>query len=166
MNSLVRILASIFCKSGNYIIIIVFIINVIVYNRAKKAIESTEEMFSPKVDKVNGVGTSLKWTKEDISELKKCRKSIVKKYSWYANITAIFPLLGILGTVAALVTYSNETMMDNFMVALGTTLLGVLSAIIFKGLDAALSGPLDLFVDDADNVIQNYNREKGGNNEA
>ena len=98
--------------------------------------------------------------------MKKTRESLVKKYTWYANFTAIFPLLGILGTVAALVTYSDETMMENFTVALSTTLLGVLCAIVFKGIDAEISGPLDVIIEDADSVIQEYEREKRGSNEA
>lgn len=163
---IVRGLASIFCKSGNYIILAGAMINVVVYLLVKKKIKVTEELFNPKIDKVNGLGLSLDWKKEEIAELKKCRKDLVVIYAWFANITAVFPLLGILGTVAALVTYSNDTMMDNFMAALGTTLLGVLSAIIFKCLDARVSGSLDVIVEDADSVVQDYNREKRKNNEA
>lgn len=166
MDSIVRFLATIFCESGNYIIFGVAICNLVVFFLVKRLIKSTEDMFNPKADRVNGVGANMKWSKEEISDLKKYRKKLVERYTWYANITAIFPLLGILGTVAALVTYSNETMMDNFMVALSTTLLGVLFAIIFKGIDARISGPLDVIVEDADSVIQDYNGEKRRNNEA
>ena len=74
--------------------------------------------------------------------------------------------MGILGTVAALVKYSNETMMENFMVALGTTLLGVFSAILFKSTDAIISGPLDVFIENADYVIQEHDGEKRRRNEA
>ena len=106
------------------------------------------------------------WNNEQVSVLQKKRRGLVGLYSFYANITAIFPLLGILGTVAALITYSAETMMDNFMVALSTTLFGVSFAILYKFLDSFVSGPLDLIVDDADNIIQNFDPNTGKSNEA
>lgn len=49
------------------------------------------------------------------------------------------------------------------MVALSTTLLGVLCAIFFKGIDAVLSGPMDVIIDDADHVIA---RERAKEREA
>lgn len=122
-------------------------------------------MFNPRSDKVNGVSASMQWENEQISKLKKMRKDLVRKYTWYANFTAIFPLLGILGTVAALVTYSDVTMMENFMSALSTTLLGLIFAILFKVFDSILSGPLDVFIGDADYVIQEHDREKRHMNE-
>lgn len=165
MDNMVRILAKGFCVFDNWIIIIFAVINVIVFFRTQRAIKKADDLFNPKSDKVNGVSASMQWNNEQISELKKMRKRLITKYTWYVNITAIFPLLGILGTVAALVTYSTETMMENFMVALGTTLLGVLCAIISKIFDAKISGPIDVIIEDADYVIQNY-EEKRHRNEA
>ncbi len=160
MDILVHSLAVIFCEAGNWIIIAIAVINVVVYLRTQKALKEVDGMFHPKNDKVNRVSASMQWSKDQIKELKDRRKGLVMKYSWYANITAIFPLLGILGTVAALVTYSDVTMMENFMVALSTTLLGVLCAIIFKSIDASLSGPMDVIIGDADYVIQEYERKE------
>ena len=108
----------------------------------------------------------MQWNNEQISQLKGIRKKLIKRYTWYANITAILPLLGILGTVAALVTNYSEIMTENFMIALGTTFLGVLFAIIFKAADAKISGPMDVIVEDADYVIQEYESEKRRGNEA
>ena len=166
MDILVNFLAVAFCKAGNWIIIAVAILNAICFFQTKNAIKKAENMFSPRIDKVNGVSEPMKWSNEEISQLKKMRKGLIRKYTWYANFTAIFPLLGILGTVAALVTYSDVTMMDNFMTALSTTLLGVFCAIVFKGIDAELSGPMDVVIEDADYVIQEYDGEKRHRNEA
>lgn len=162
VDRLVNLLAMLFCKAGNVIIIVVAFINLVVFGVTYKAIKDAENIFNPRNDKVNGVRTSMQWNNEEISKLKKMRKGLVTKYTWYANITAIFPLLGILGTVAALVTYSDVTMMENFMVALGTTLLGVLCAILYKGFDATLSGPMDGIIANADYVIQKNEKEAQG----
>ena len=156
-------LAVFFSKSGNAIIAVVAVINVIFFLKTRKAIKRAEEMYNPKNDKVNRVSASMQWNNEQISELKKLRRGLVTKYAWYANITAIFPLLGILGTVAALVTYSDVTMMENFMVALTTTFWGVLFAIFFKSIDAIISGPMDVFIEDADHVIQEYEEKRHRN---
>lgn len=167
MDILVNYLAVVFCKAGNWLIIAFAIINIFVFWGTSKAIKSAENMFHPKGDKVDGVSPSMLWNKEEISKLREMRKKLITLYTWYANVTAIFPLLGILGTVAALVTYSDVTMIDNFMVALSTTLLGVLCAIIFKGIDANISGPMDVIIEDADYVIhQEHGGEKGHENEA
>lgn len=160
MNILVNFLAMMFCKAGNWIILTVALINMAVFLLTKIAIKKADDMFNPKSDKVNRVSARMQWSPEEISKLKNMRKGLIIKYTWYANITAIFPLLGILGTVAALVTYSDVTMIENFMVALSTTLLGVLCAIFFKGIDAMLSGPMDVIIDNADYVIQDYERKE------
>ena len=160
MDFLVNSLAVLFCEAGNWMIIVFAVLNVYFFVRTKKSIKKTDNMFHPRNDKVNRVSAPMQWDNKDIAELKKMRKELIKKYTWYANITAIFPLLGILGTVAALVTYSDVTMMENFMVALSTTLLGVLCAIVFKFFDAELSGPMDVIIEDADYVIHEYERKE------
>ena len=163
MDILVNFLAVMFCEAGNWIIIVFAVINVAFYFKTKRAIKRTDDMCHPKSDKVNRVSARMQWSPEELQKLESMRNKLVKNYAWYANITAIFPLLGILGTVAALVTYSDVTMMENFMVALSTTLLGVLCAIFFKGIDAVLSGPMDVIIDDADHVIA---RERAKEREA
>lgn len=160
MDKLLEFLAQIFCQFDDECICILAIINIVVYFITRREINKANNLFNPRNDKVNGVSASMEWDGKQISELKKKRKTLLEYYTCYANFTAIFPLLGILGTVAALVTYSNETMMDNFMVALGTTLLGVFFAIIYKFIDASISAPLDLFFEDTDHVIQDYDRRK------
>ena len=158
-------IARLFSQYGNLIIFAFGFINAYVFIKTKMAIKKTEDMFNPRSDKVNGVSAGMQWDNKQISELKTKRKELLTRYAWYANITAIFPLLGILGTVASLVTYSDETMMENFMFALSTTLFGVLFAIIFKFIDAIISGPMDVIIDDADYVIHKYEEKRHGNEE-
>lgn len=161
MDFLVNSLAMLFGKGGNWFIIALAVANVGIFVYTIQAIKKAEDMFNPRNDKVNGVSASMGWDSKEISELKKRRGKLVRGYTWYANLTAIFPLLGIMGTVAALVTYSDETMMENFMVALSTTLMGVFFAIVFKGMDAMISAPLDVFIANAEYVIHDYEKTKG-----
>jgi len=73
--------------------------------------------------------------------LRKMRETSEKYYSMYANLTGIFPLLGILGTVIALIPMVQDmaNMQHNFFVALTSTLWGLVFAIFFKVLDAMLA---------------------------
>ena len=65
-------------------------------------------------------------------------------YSLYANVTSLFPLLGMLGTVLSLLRLSgsmeqSDLAMDQFFSALNTTLAGLIAALIFKFMDSFLS---------------------------
>lgn len=153
-------LALIFCQHDDKFIWLLAVVNLVLFCITVYKIKKANDVFQPRIDKVNGVNVSMEWNNNQIKKLKKSRSFLIFFYTGYANITAIFPLLGILGTVAALVTYSNETMMDNFMIALGTTLFGVLFAIIFKFLDTFISAPLDSFLEDTDHVIREFDRRK------
>lgn len=66
-------------------------------------------------------------------------------YAVFANITAIFPLMGILGTVISLLPMVAELsdMQQNFFAALTSTFWGLVFAIIFKLLDGFLSSRLE-----------------------
>ena len=84
-------------------------------------------------------------TKEEVKQtrirLRKMRETSEKYYSMYSNLTGIFPLLGILGTVIALIPMVQEmdNMQASFFVALTSTLWGLVFAIFFKVLDAMLA---------------------------
>jgi len=79
--------------------------------------------------------------KKTKTRLRKMRETSEKYYSMYSNLTGIFPLLGILGTVIALIPMVQDmaNMQTNFFVALTSTLWGLVFAIIFKILDAMLA---------------------------
>jgi len=84
-------------------------------------------------------------TREEIRQtrtrLRKMRETSEKYYTMFVNLTGIFPLLGILGTVISLIPMVQDmtNMQTNFFVALTSTLWGLVFAIFFKLLDALLS---------------------------
>ena len=96
-------------------------------------------------DDVLGLGNALPPSPEEIKQtkisLRKMRETSDKYYSMYTNLTGIFPLLGILGTVISLIPMVQDmaNMQGNFFVALTSTLWGLVFAIFFKVLDATLA---------------------------
>ena len=76
----------------------------------------------------------------DEEEIVSLRKSSEAFYTVFANITSIFPLLGILGTVISLMPMVADMadMSRNFFAALTSTFWGLVFAIIFKLLDGFL----------------------------
>ncbi len=73
------------------------------------------------------------------------RKRSESLYSVFVNVTAIFPLLGILGTVVSLLPMVSELadMQTNFFAALTSTFWGLVFAILFKLLDGFLSSRME-----------------------
>lgn len=158
--------AKLFCDYGNTFICAGGVLNAICFGFLVRRLKKIDKMINPKASMRYGIQANMVWKREDVAKISKMRRGAMCGYAFYANMTAIFPLLGILGTVAALVTYSSETMMENFMVALSTTLYGVLLAIIFKFLDAFVSGPLDIVVEEVEHIIQDSDNEVQKSNEA
>ena len=79
--------------------------------------------------------------KQTRTQLRLMRETSEKYYTMFANLTGIFPLLGILGTVISLLPMVQDlgNMQANFFVALTSTLWGLVFAIFFKVLDGMLS---------------------------
>ena len=79
---------------------------------------------------------------EEIIQLRHRSESL---YAVYVNVTAIFPLLGILGTVLSLLPMVADlsNMQMNFFAALTSTLWGLIFAILFKLLDGFLSARME-----------------------
>jgi Flagellar motor component len=73
-------------------------------------------------------------------------------YSVFINLTAIFPLLGILGTVVSLLPMvaNLADMQQNFFAALTSTFWGLVFAIVFKLLDGFL---LSAVIEDNDRSV-------------
>ena len=73
------------------------------------------------------------------------RKRSESLYSVFVNVTAIFPLLGILGTVVSLLPMVADMadMQTNFFAALTSTFWGLVFAILFKLLDGFLSARME-----------------------
>ena len=76
----------------------------------------------------------------DEEEVISLRKNAEAFYTVFANVTSIFPLLGILGTVISLMPMVADMadMSQNFFAALTSTFWGLVFAIIFKLLDGFL----------------------------
>ncbi len=165
LNKVINLIALFFCYWGNLVIIVLIIINIILFARMKSLIKKIYATLLPSSDKRYNVKAPTTWTNTEIKDLSAKRDKLIRRYTMYANFTAVFPLLGILGTVAALVTYSSETMMENFMVALTTTLLGVLAAILFKTIDSLISADIDLLVEDISAGIQKFYENTRNNDE-
>lgn len=83
-------------------------------------------------------------------------------YTIYTNLTAVFPLLGIFGTVCSLLGLSGtQDISVHFSTALDTTVWGLIFAIFYKVLDSALSSRLDRALDEADYQIHKLTQEEG-----
>ena len=96
-------------------------------------------------DDVLDAGEAAPPSKEEIKQtkikLRRMRETSDKYYTMFSNLAAIFPLLGILGTVISLLPMVQDVanMQHNFFVALTSTLWGLVFAIFFKVLDGVLS---------------------------
>ena len=79
---------------------------------------------------------------EDVLEL---RASMDRFYALFVNLTGIFPLLGILGTVVSLLGLVSdmENVTGNFYGALTSTFWGLIFAILFKFLDGVISPEIE-----------------------
>lgn len=73
------------------------------------------------------------------------RKSAASAYSMFVNITSIFPLLGILGTVLSLLNMAQDltNVQNNFFGALTSTFWGLIFAIMYKLIDGRLSSIIE-----------------------
>ena len=73
-------------------------------------------------------------------ELLLYREKMNKRYALYTNLTTMFPLMGMLGTVVSLIPMVNSIGTESaglFFAALTSTFWGIVFALIFKLLDAS-----------------------------
>ena len=95
-------------------------------------------------------GASRKEAESDISDIRETdlvamRNHTGKLYSMFVNLTGIFPLLGILGTVVSLLGMVSDStdITGNFYGALTSTFWGLVFAIIFKFIDGVISAKIE-----------------------
>lgn len=88
------------------------------------------------------------------SDVVSMRNRTAKLYSVFVNLTGIFPLLGILGTVTALLSLVQDMsdVTGNFYGALTSTFWGLVFAITFKLLDGIISAKIE----DNEKTVQLY----------
>lgn len=135
--------------------------NVLVYLTARRKIAALERIVYPKSDKLYGVQADLTVTDEDCKLLRDGTSKASMYYAFFANITAVFPLLGILGTVVSLMNLSGtDDLSENFSSALLTTFLGLIFAIAFKLIDAGISSRLERALDEADYIVHRHDKER------
>ncbi len=81
----------------------------------------------------------------EIQLISQRREKAFKWYVYFSNITTVFPLLGIFGTVTSLIGTVNgaENLSGNFFAALTSTALGIVAAVVFKVLDCPVAAKLD-----------------------
>ncbi|OQB25669.1 MAG: hypothetical protein BWY11_00246 [Firmicutes bacterium ADurb.Bin182] len=81
----------------------------------------------------------------DETDIIAMRKKSGMLYNVFTALTSIFCLLGILGTVISLIPMVEQmdVIKTNFFLALTSTFWGLVFAIIFKTLDAFISGIID-----------------------
>lgn len=143
------------------IIFIVGLLNLAIFFWLKNKIKRLENIVYPKSDRRNELQVSLRISDKEIKKLNDYSESASFWYTLFSNITAVFPLLGIFGTVWALMQMSDtENLSSNFMSALKTTFWGLIFAILYKLFDAFVTSKLDRALDEADYLIHKHDEEK------
>lgn len=143
------------------LIIILGIANGGVFFITRRAVGGLEKLVHPKADRRNGISADLAMTSEETAQLGKSSDRASFFYTLFSNLTAVFPLLGILGTVISLMRLTGaDDISANFGMALRTTLWGLIFAIFFKLLDSWISPKLDRALDEADYLIHEHDMEK------
>lgn len=143
------------------VIVIVGALNLVVFFLLKNKVKGLENIVYPKSDRRNEVQARLEITDKEIKRLNDISENSSFCYTLFSNITAIFPLLGIFGTVYSLMQLSDvDNISANFMSALKTTFWGLIFAIGYKLLDAFVVSKLDRALDEADYLIHKHDDEK------
>lgn len=143
------------------LIIILGAANFGVFIVTRRVVAGLEKLVHPKSDRRNGISADLAMTSEETAQLGKSSDRASFFYTLFLNLTAVFPLLGILGTVISLMKLSGtDDIAANFGMALRTTLWGLIFAIVFKLLDSLISAKLDRALDEADYLIHEHDLEK------
>ncbi len=124
-------------------------VNAFIFARARISAERLydnmhREIYAP------SAGDDMRRIKSDINRLtdrkvSRMREKAVSLYTLYVNISGLFPLMGILGTVISLLGMvgNMSDVSGNFFAALTSTFWGLIFAIIFKFLDGFISPILD-----------------------
>lgn len=151
------------------IIFIAAVLTAVMYFSLKKSADGLYNKMHLTVFVPDG-NLSRKEADNDISGLRETdivtmRNNMGKLYSIFVNLTGIFPLLGILGTVISLLGLVSDTtdITGNFYGALTSTFWGLVFAIIFKFLDGIISAKIE---DNEKNVALYLDRNNSAKNNA
>ena len=142
---------------------VLFVVNIAVYWLTRKKIIILEQTVYPKSNRRDGIQAELMLSDKDCEMLRNSISRASMMYSFFANITAVFPLLGILGTVVSLMNLSGtDDLSSNFSSALLTTFLGLVAAIFFKLMDAGIAPRLERALDESDYLIHQHDADRMG----
>lgn len=164
---------------------LIFIFAVITYYIYRKAKAENKELISYFDErtikrKENGRKPETLQKPERISEGKLMEVHFAqdKYYGWFVNMVSVFPLLGMIGTVLALLSLdlssSNDSITSNFFGALTSTFWGAVFGTGFKLADSSVSTKIEMANERYNIGIQRKNldepdedeaEEKGENNE-
>lgn len=131
------------------IIFIAAIITAVIYYKLRMSADNLYNKMHLTVYVPNG-NASRRETDSAISgitetDIVSMRNHTGKLYSVFVNLTGIFPLLGILGTVVSLLglVADSTDVTGNFYGALTSTFWGLIFAIIFKFMDGIISAKIE-----------------------
>ena len=152
-NSLLSVLADNFL-SFDFIIFLLAGVNIFILIKTSIYSEQLYKTLNPYCW-IPGGDASLREIQEKFAQQKdkasetdiiQLRRKMNTYYVIYENLTAIFPLLGLLGTVVSLlpmVEDMGEIMTGLFFSALTSTMWGIIFAIVFKALNGYLSSGIE-----------------------
>lgn len=123
------------------------------YTAAKQLCDSLYSDGLVQADVRGGKKRKGKFLKD--TDIIRLRNTAENRYTWYVNISAVFPLLGILGTVLALIGMQGQAMDSDssFLVALTSTFWGLVFSILFKSLQTLIEAKLDEGVREAERCL-------------
>lgn len=146
-----KLMSVIFMNLWGYdiLIFITAVFTAVVYHYLKRSAETLYKKMHLTVFVPDG-GASRREADREISDLREqdvvaMRNHTGRLYSLFVNLTGIFPLLGILGTVVSLLGMVSDStnVTGNFYGALTSTFWGLVFAIVFKFLDGIVSAKIE-----------------------
>lgn len=144
----------------DFLIIIIAVFATYLYCRCMKSSKELMQILVPKGNMALGKKTRESLNQhvdyyldaEGEQQILAKRQEVNGQYVFFINICAIFPLMGLLGTVLSLIPMVGTLETELFFLALTSTFWGIIFAIIFK----ALNGILQARVEEGNELVNTY----------
>ena len=135
--------------SYDWIIFALAVVNIVIFFLAWKKAHSLYESVAPRINISSGNAERAFAQAQENSTYFSLYEKWQKAeffYTLFCNLTGVFTLLGILGTVISLLHLvdSSADLTGEFMGALTSTLWGIVFTILFKVIDSAISFDLEM----------------------